>query len=100
MEKLPPESSFMTALRGGAEWIGWDRNSDLLAHLIDSVRVLTWYFVSVNSKKAPKKPEPFPRPGEEERKPESRPNPLLAALRGEPEEKREIGPGSVIPAPK
>ncbi|TDB90908.1 hypothetical protein E1264_03525 [Actinomadura sp. KC216] len=92
----------MTALRGGAEWIGWNRNSEMLASVIDAIQVLSWYFVTVNSKKTPKKPEPFPRPGDAKRKQDENrlPNPLLAALRGEPLEKQEIGPGAVIPAPK
>jgi hypothetical protein len=102
LENLPPDSSFVTALRGGIEWTGWNRNSELLASVIDAIQILSWYFVTVNSKKAPKKPDPYPRPGEEKRKEaeDKLPNPLMTALRGEPLERREIGPGAVIPAPK
>jgi len=102
LEHLPPDSAFMTALRGGPEWLGWDRNSDILAHVYDAIQHLTWIYASANSKKKPKQPEPFPRPGAEKAKKEKRrlENPLLRALRGEElVDKRELGPGSVIPVP-
>lgn len=33
-----------------------------MANLIDAVQIDTWAFIKANSKKSPKKPEPFERP--------------------------------------
>lgn len=49
-------------MQGGDDFRGWGIAEYLQAQLIDSVRELTYVFVSANSKKKQKRPEPFPRP--------------------------------------
>jgi hypothetical protein len=100
LENLPADSALVTAMRGGADFHGWDRHSYLLADVFDAVQYLTHTFVSANAKKTPKSPEPYPRPGEAEKQEEKRriPNPLTAALKGE-DVVPEVGPGSIIPLP-
>ena len=49
---------------------GWTTTDYLLAHVVDGVRITNWQRTEGASKKPPRDiPEPFPRPGDEERKP-------------------------------
>lgn len=61
---LPVESATVAALRGGDEFLGWGADRYLMTALIDAVRENTYAFVSANSKKKPKAPEPMYRPKE------------------------------------
>jgi hypothetical protein len=80
IDHLPPESATKTALRdemsvedwesatgkdGLAEWGSWSREGQLLAMIADRIAQLEWALLAVNSEKgkAPKPPEPLPRPG-------------------------------------
>ncbi|MFC9974304.1 hypothetical protein ACFVH6_25710 [Spirillospora sp. NPDC127200] len=99
MEQLPIHSAFLTAVRGGNDYVGWDRSAYMTADLIDSIQALTHIYISAHSKKTPKPPEPYPRPGQDKVGKEVQPNPLLARLRGEDEPATEVGPGSAIPLP-
>ena len=99
LESLPQESRLITRLRGGDEYLGWDRHAYILADLVDSIQGLSHLYVTAHTKKKPKEPAPYPRPGiEPESKVKKEPNPLLIALK---EDQREDvpGPGSVIPLP-
>lgn len=97
LEKLPWDSNFMVAVRGGEEFHGWDRQAYMLADLFDAVQYVAYLTHAANAKKAPKAPDPYPRPGLKDRKKKLQ-NPLIAALRGE-DIVMEVGPGSVIPLP-
>ena len=97
VEQLPLDSRFATVQRGGVQHYGWNRQTYLLADLFDVLSSLLYVTVRANAKD-PKKvgdPEPYPRPENKSTKPDI----LLARLRGEAEPKREVGPGSIIPAP-
>lgn len=62
---LPMSSRFMAELRGGERFIGWDEGRYMQAALIDSIRVLQYIMVLVNSdpkKKAASPPDPYPLP--------------------------------------
>lgn len=62
----------------------WTIEAHILASLVDAVNHLIWLTQRVNSKKAPKQPKPFPRPGQKT-KPEQRakgPAGIVAALAG------------------
>ena len=98
LERLPAEASFITAIRGGEEYLGWDRHAYMLADLFDAVQTLTHIYTKSHAKKAPKEPDPYPRPGVDASKKRTLPNPLIAALKGE-EVVMEVGPGSRIPLP-
>jgi hypothetical protein len=63
IRNLPIESATISALRGGAEFRGWGVDRYLSAALIDAVQNNTYAFVSANSKRRPKPPEPMERPG-------------------------------------
>lgn len=65
---LPLTSRTIAAAQGGAEYMGWDMNTHLLAALVDSVQVSNYMFAKVNSKKRVKAPVPVPRPGDAERR--------------------------------
>lgn len=66
--QLPHTSRTMSAVQGGAEYLGWDVQTHLLAALVDSVNVSNYMFAKVNSKKRVKAPAPVPRPGDAERR--------------------------------
>jgi hypothetical protein len=68
IQSLPMESATHAAVRGGDQFRGWDMHTYLLAQIIDSIRENTHTFVSANSKKKPKAPEPFPRPEKKRQK--------------------------------
>lgn len=103
VEHLPVDSVTVTALRGGPEFHGWDRQAFLLADLFDAVAHLRHVTLAANSKDPKKVPEPkpYPRPGAKTKSAE--PDILLSRLRGAdapiytPVE--EVGPGAVIPLP-
>lgn len=42
---------------------GWSENTAVLADLIDEIRALKYYVQAQVSRKRPKKPKPYPRPG-------------------------------------
>jgi len=65
---LPHSSRTVAAVQGGAEYLGWDMNTYLLAALVESVQISNYMFAKVNSKKRVKAPVPVPRPGDAERR--------------------------------
>lgn len=67
IEHLPESASFVTAVRGGRDFNGWDTNAYLLACLIDSVNTTTWAISAQNAKRKPARPKPFERPGQHKR---------------------------------
>lgn len=62
IRNLPLESATMAAIRGGSEFLGWGLDRYLTTSLIDAVKENTFAFISANSKKKPKAPEPSYRP--------------------------------------
>lgn len=62
IRQLPPESRTVAALRGGDQFRGWGVDRYLLASVIDAINQNTFAFVSANSKRKPKAPEPVSRP--------------------------------------
>ncbi|MBB4702946.1 hypothetical protein [Sphaerisporangium siamense] len=97
---LPLDSAYVSALRG-PEYAGWDRHAYMLADVYDAFNALTWLYQAAHSDK-PKKVKPFPpypRPGAQEAEKPTKPNPLLARLRGEDAPAPVIGPGSKVPLP-
>lgn len=97
---LPLESAYVTALRG-TEYAGWDRNAYQMADLYDSVNALVYLYLASHSEQ-PKKVKPFPpypRPGVQDAEKATKPNPLLARLRGEDAPAPFIGPGSKVALP-
>jgi hypothetical protein len=68
IHQLPVESRTVAAIQGGPEFRSWTPDTYLLAAVIDAVRENTWAFVSANSKKKPKPPEPVKRPGKAKKK--------------------------------
>lgn len=62
------DSATISAMRGGDEFRGWDVQTYLLALIADSIRENTWTFVSANSKRKPKPPEPVTRPDKPKQK--------------------------------
>lgn len=98
---LPWDSAYVTALRGGAEYVGWDRHAQILADVYDAINTLTYVFRAAHSDK-PKKVKPlppYPRPGVKAEEKPKLPNPLLARLRGEDVPAPVLGPGSRVPPP-
>jgi hypothetical protein len=97
---LPLDSAYVSAIRG-PEYVGWDRHAYQIADLYDAVNALTFLFQAVNSEH-PKKVKPFPsypRPGVQVAEKPTKPNPLLARLRGEDAPAPMTGPGSKVPLP-
>ncbi|MEH0627807.1 hypothetical protein [Streptomyces stelliscabiei] len=85
IQRLPPESATMTALRnrmsaeeladqsdkGEPEKARWSQQEQLLAAAVDAVRRLEWVLICVNTEKKsdrPEPPEPMRRPGAAPRK--------------------------------
>jgi hypothetical protein len=66
--QLPQTSRTVCAVQGGAEYLGWDINTHLLAAVVDALQVSNYMFAKVNSKKRVKAPVPVPRPGDAERR--------------------------------
>lgn len=99
LETLPEDSRLKVALRGGEVYSGWDRHAYILADVVDAIQGLMHIYVAAHTKKTPKAPDPYPRPGVEPKSQvKKEPNPLLIALKGDQPE-QELGPGSVIPLP-
>lgn len=62
VRQLPPESRTVAAIRGGAQFRGWDSDRYLRAAMVDAIRENTYAFIAANSKRKPKPPEPIERP--------------------------------------
>lgn len=62
IRQLPPESRTVAALRGGEQFQGWGVDRYMFASILDAIRENTHAFVSANSKRKPKAPEPIKRP--------------------------------------
>lgn len=58
---LPRESATVRAQVG--EQARWGETEHLLAVVIDVLQAQAWQFASAHSKKKPKRPKPYPRPG-------------------------------------
>lgn len=66
---LPPTSRTVSAYNGiTPEAQAWDVNTYMLAHVIDALGAVDWHLVAANSKHAPPKPKPFPRPNLKKKK--------------------------------
>lgn len=65
IRQLPPESRTVAALRGGDQFQGWGVDRYLLASVVDAINANTYAFISANSKRKPKSPEPVQRPTKE-----------------------------------
>lgn len=62
IRQLPPESRTVAALRGGEQFQGWGVDRYLMASIVDAIQQNTYAFISANSKRKPKAPEPVQRP--------------------------------------
>lgn len=60
IENLPRDSAYVRDLQGAHAY--WDESTELLASVLDSVNVLSYYLLRVNGNDADT-PKPFPRPG-------------------------------------
>lgn len=65
---MPLESATSAALRGGDQFRGWSMQTYMLANVVDAIQQNTFAFVSANSKKKPKAPQPVERPSEKKKK--------------------------------
>src|SRR5690606_36712855 len=63
IEHLPSESTYVAARRGGPEYREWTVTNAMLADLFDVTAVGNYMFQRVNFKGKPDPPEPYPRPG-------------------------------------
>jgi hypothetical protein len=103
VEQLPVEAATVTSMRGGPEFVGWDRHAFLMADLFDAVESLVFVTTAANAKDPKKVPVPrnYPRPGDKPKS--SEPDILLSRLRGGDQPiytpVEEAGPGAVIPLP-
>lgn len=61
MVNLPRDSATVRAVEG--ERARWGETEHLLAAVIDALHVQAWQFATANSKRKPKRPKPYPRPG-------------------------------------
>lgn len=72
IEHLPFESAFKSALmcKGGYKDTGWDRNTFMLAEIVDSLQALHATFIrtKVKNPKSVKPPQQYRRPGTEDKK--------------------------------
>ncbi|MFF4298024.1 hypothetical protein ACFY0N_30760 [Streptomyces vinaceus] len=72
IEHLPIESAFKTALMcdGGHRDFGWDRNTYMLAEVVDSLQALSAAFIrsKVKNPKSVKQPKPYLRPGQQQKR--------------------------------
>ncbi|MFF3555325.1 hypothetical protein ACWD4V_16035 [Streptomyces tsukubensis] len=88
IEHLPPESAFKSRLlaEGGIHDPGWDRNTFLLADLLDAIQSLHTSFVrsKVKNPRSIQQPAPYRRPGTREDR-ERTYNPFASALDDTPE---------------
>lgn len=62
INQLPAQSNTMAHLQGGPQFRGWSPEVYMLANVFDAIRAHTHTYVSANSKKKPKQPEPIERP--------------------------------------
>jgi hypothetical protein len=65
LRQLPPESRTVAALRGGEQFQGWGVDRYLMASIVDAIQQNTYAFISANSKRKPKAPEPVKRPSKD-----------------------------------
>ncbi|MFB7420779.1 hypothetical protein ACFC1L_40085 [Streptomyces sp. NPDC056210] len=96
VENLPIESStYSTRIAEGDRGnVGWDRNTYVMADLVDAINILHTSLVRVNTSnpKKVKDPEPYERPGMKERKRKANTsNPFANALSSD--ESVEFSPG-------
>ena len=75
IKQRPLESRTVSALRGGEQFNGWGVDRYLMASVVDAINQNTYAFVSANSKKKPKAPEPVKRPEQGKQK-TNKPNPF------------------------
>ena len=71
IKHLPVESLFYGQIRGGTEFHGWGPDRYLTASLIDAVQANTHAFISANSKRKVKRPDPVWRPDKAKKDPKS-----------------------------
>lgn len=81
IRNMPMASATAAALRGGDQFRGWDIQTYMLANIVDAVQQNTFAFVSANSKKKPKAPEPVERPAQKKQKSNPRQNTFAAMAR-------------------
>lgn len=81
---LPLGSHYVSARQGGPEYVGWDLASWQMADLLDQTAAHAFAFMSANSKKKLKAPDPYPRPGV--KKVIKKASGLISRLRGQREE--------------
>lgn len=79
--QMPLGSATVAALRGGAEYRGWDQDRYMTADLIDLLNTSIYVTVAANSKKKPKQPEPYTRPGANKRQEKANSFRAMAAAR-------------------
>lgn len=46
----------------------WSTETWMLANIVDALNQVAWIVLATNSKKRPKRPKPFPRPGVKQKK--------------------------------
>lgn len=61
IEQLPPGSATVRHIEG--EKARWGETEHLLAVIVDVLQAQAWQFASAHSKRKPKRPKPYPRPG-------------------------------------
>lgn len=95
LDGLPAESAYVTAVRDSltpqqrasltqrarAGHGAWSHTDLLLALLADLMAENTWTLAAVNSKRAPKRPQPIPRPGVDDTRSGPSPEAFAAAAR-------------------
>ncbi|MFF0745326.1 hypothetical protein ACFYVL_33500 [Streptomyces sp. NPDC004111] len=96
IEHLPLESAFKSRALcdGGTKDAGWDRNTFLLAEMLDALQMIHTSFVrsKVKNPRSVRQPDPYRRPGSTKES-ETKYNPFSSALDEElpePSEDREL----------
>ncbi|EMF02457.1 hypothetical protein H340_01384 [Streptomyces mobaraensis NBRC 13819 = DSM 40847] len=96
IEHLPLESAFKSRAlcEGGVSDFGWDRNTFILAEMLDAIQSMHTSFIrsKVKNPRSVKQPEPYRRPGATKEN-EKKYNPFANALDDElpdPSEDREL----------
>lgn len=71
MERAPLDSEYAREKLG--EQAQWSTTEHLLATLIDVTQIGVWQFAAAHSpRRAPDKPKPIPRPGQQSKRPQNR----------------------------